>query len=49
MVKKKNGKWWMCTDFTDLNKTCPRDDFPLSRIYKVVDFIGECEIRVNEA
>jgi hypothetical protein len=20
MVKKKNGKWWMCTDFTDLNK-----------------------------
>jgi hypothetical protein len=20
MVKKKNGKWQMCTDFTDLNK-----------------------------
>jgi hypothetical protein len=20
MVKKKNGKWRMCTDFTDLNK-----------------------------
>jgi oligoendopeptidase F len=20
MVKKKNEKWWMCTDFTDLNK-----------------------------
>jgi len=31
MVRKKNGKWRMCTDFTDLNKCCPKDDFPLSR------------------
>jgi hypothetical protein len=37
MVKKKNGKWRMCTDFTDLNKCCPKDDFSLSRIDKVVD------------
>jgi hypothetical protein len=29
MVKKKNDKWRMCTDFTDLNKCCPKDDFPL--------------------
>jgi hypothetical protein len=27
MVKKKNGKWQMCTDFTDLNKCCPKNDF----------------------
>jgi hypothetical protein len=37
MVKKKNDKWRMCTDFTDLNKCCPKDDFSLSRIDKVVD------------
>jgi hypothetical protein len=37
MVQKKNGKWWMCTDFTDLNKYCPKDDFPLARIDKIVD------------
>jgi hypothetical protein len=37
MVKKKNGKWRMCTDFTDLNKCCPKDDFLLTRIDKVVD------------
>ena len=24
MVKKANGKWRMCVDFTDLNKACPK-------------------------
>jgi hypothetical protein len=42
-VKKKNGKWRMCTDFTDINKCCPKDDFLLSRIDKVVDSVGGCE------
>ena len=32
MVKKNNGKWRMCVDFMDLNKTCPKDSFPLPRI-----------------
>jgi hypothetical protein len=44
MFKKKNGKWRMCTDFTDLNKSCPKDDFPLMRIDKVVDSAAGCEI-----
>jgi hypothetical protein len=43
MVKKKNVKWRMCTDFTDLNKCCSKDDFPLSRIDKVVDSAIGCE------
>ena len=37
MVKKSNGKWRMCVDFTDLNKACPKDSFPLPRIDKPVD------------
>ena len=32
VVKKKNGKWRVCVDFTDLNKVCPKDHFPLPRI-----------------
>ena len=37
LVKKANGKWRMCMDFTDLNKTCPKNSFPLQRIDQLVD------------
>jgi hypothetical protein len=37
MVKKANGKGRMCIDFTDLNKACPKDEFPLPRIDCLVD------------
>jgi hypothetical protein len=33
----------MCIDFTDLNKCYPKDDFPLSRMDKVVDSTAGCE------
>jgi hypothetical protein len=36
----------MCIDFTDLNKCCSKDDFPLSRIDKVVDSAVGCETMV---
>ena len=37
MVKKANKKWRMCVDFTDLNKACPKDSYPLPRIDQLVD------------
>ena len=29
VVKKKTGKWRVCVNFTDLNKACPKDPFPM--------------------
>ena len=37
LVKKANGKWRLCIDFTDINKACPKDCFPLPRIDLIVD------------
>ena len=37
MVKKANKKWRMYVDFTDLNKACPKDSYPLPRINTLVD------------
>ncbi|KAK9071857.1 hypothetical protein SSX86_008287 [Deinandra increscens subsp. villosa] len=37
VVQKKNGKWRVCVDYTDLNKACPKDPFPLPHIDAMVD------------
>ena len=37
LVKKVNGKWRMCIDLKKLNKACPKDGYPLSRIDQLVD------------
>ena len=37
IVKKANGKWRMCPDFMNLNKTCPKDRYPLSWVEVLVD------------
>mgnify|MGYP003769529095 CR=1 FL=1 len=37
MVKKASGKWRMCKDFTDLNKTCSKDSYPFPRVDVLVD------------
>ncbi|XP_059635272.1 uncharacterized protein LOC132277429 [Cornus florida] len=35
--EKKNGKWRVCIDFTNLNKACSKDSFPLPKIDQMVD------------
>ncbi|XP_022867175.1 uncharacterized protein LOC111386905 [Olea europaea var. sylvestris] len=37
LVKKAKGKWRVCIDFTDLNKACSKDSYPLPRIDSLVD------------
>jgi hypothetical protein len=44
LVKKKNGKWWMCVDYTSLNKACPKVPFPLPRIDQIVDSTAGCDL-----
>ena len=36
-VKKKNGQVRICVDFRDLNKVCPKDEFPLPNMDVLID------------
>jgi hypothetical protein len=44
LVKKKNGNWRMCVDYTTLNKACPKVPFPLPRIDQIVDSTAGYEL-----
>ena len=44
MVRKNNRKWRICVDFTDLNRACPKDSYPLPRIDTLVDSTARHEL-----
>ena len=44
MVKKADGKWRMCVDFTDLNRVCPKDSYSLPLIDTLVDSTARHEL-----
>ena len=44
VVLKKDGKWRVCVDYTDLNETCPKDSFLLLPIDQIVDAATKHEI-----
>ena len=44
LVKKANGKWRMCVDFTNLNKACPKDSYLLPSIDALVDSASGCRL-----
>ena len=44
LVKKSNGKWRLCIDFTGVNKACPKYSFPLPRIDLIVDATASHEL-----
>nr|GEV09100.1 hypothetical protein [Tanacetum cinerariifolium] len=41
MVKKNDGRWRMCVDFTDINKSCPKDCYPLPEIDWKIESLAE--------
>ena len=44
VVRKANGKWRLCIDYTDVNKACPKDPFPLPCIDQIVDSTAGCDL-----
>ena len=44
VVRKVNGKWRLCIDYTYINKACPKDPFPLPHIDQIVDSIAWCDM-----
>ena len=44
VVHKANGKCRLCIDYTDINKACPKDPFPLPCIDKIVDSTAGCDL-----
>jgi len=44
LVRKSSGKWRMCVDFTDLNKACPKNSYPLPSINALVDSASGCKL-----
>ena len=43
-MNKKDGKIRVCTDFRDLNKACPKDNYPTSFIDQILDDYSGDEI-----
>jgi hypothetical protein len=44
VVLKPNGAMRLCIDFTDLNKACLKDPFPLPRIDQIMDSMAGCAL-----
>ena len=44
LIKKKNEKWIVCNDFTNLNKACPKNNFSLLSIVQMVDATTSYEL-----
>ena len=44
LVTKKQGTIQVCVDYRDLNKACPKDNYPTSFIDQIIDDCVGCEI-----
>jgi hypothetical protein len=44
IIPKANRKLRMCIDYTNLNKACPKDPYPLPRIDQIVESTSGCDL-----
>ncbi|GJU07443.1 reverse transcriptase domain-containing protein [Tanacetum coccineum] len=45
IVRKNDGTWRMCIDFTNLNKACPKDSYPLPKIDQKIESLEFLEFK----
>ncbi|KAD4586584.1 hypothetical protein E3N88_24185 [Mikania micrantha] len=45
MVQKSDGTWRMCIYYKDLNRACPKDNYPLPEIDLKVDSLAEFPVK----
>ena len=43
-VPKKNGRWWMCSNYWALNKQTVKDRYPLPPIDLLLDRLGQAKV-----
>ena len=44
VAPNKGKKWRVCVDFTDLDKACQKDSFPLPKIDLIIDATSKHEL-----
>ena len=44
VAPNKRKKWRVCVDFTDLDKACQKDSFPLPKIDLIIDATSKHEL-----
>lgn len=47
-ISKPDKRISICTDFKDLNKACPKDDFPLPSIDTIIDLTGHAMLSLMD-
>ncbi|GKB33499.1 hypothetical protein Tco_0872900 [Tanacetum coccineum] len=45
MVKKEDGRWKLCVDFTDINKACLKDHYSLLAIDQKVEILSKFRLK----
>ena len=43
-IIKKQGTIRVCFDYRDLNKACPKDNYPTPFIDQIIDDCADCEV-----
>jgi hypothetical protein len=44
VIPMTGGKLQMCIDYTSLNKTCPKDPFPIPQIDQIMNSTSGCDL-----